>query len=107
MVRSRRPAVGGTFYDLGWAQSSTGQPRQALADYEEALDLYRDAGSRAGEAATRYNIAMIYRAGGRLDQAIDELEVVFELDRQVVYPDLASDTAMLEQVREERTQTQG
>ncbi|MEU8007457.1 hypothetical protein AB0B66_40390 [Catellatospora sp. NPDC049111] len=47
---------------------------------------------------------MIHRANGHLDRAISELELVVELDRQVEYPDLASDTAMLEQVRDERTQ---
>ncbi|WFE22127.1 tetratricopeptide repeat protein [Solwaraspora sp. WMMD937] len=130
------------FHYLGWAQRATGQPRQALASYEQALRLYREAGNRgneaaslnnigevydglgdrrralvfygealpirrevgdrAGEAVTRYNIAMVHRAEGDLDKAIDELEIVVELDRQVEHPDLASDTAMLEQVRQER-----
>jgi len=48
---------------------------------------------------------MIHWANRNLDQAIGELEVVVELDRQVGHPDLASDTATLEQVRQERAQT--
>jgi tetratricopeptide (TPR) repeat protein len=132
-------------YDLGWALSSTGWPRQALACCEQALNLYpevgdrggeavtltniggvyegwgdrqraliyfqqalpiaREVGDRAGEATTRYNIAMIHRADRNLDRAIRELELVVDLDRQIEHPDLASDTAELEQVRRERAQT--
>jgi hypothetical protein len=57
-----------------------------------------DQDRRAGEATTRYNIAMIHWAAGNLDQAIGELEFVVNLDRQVGHPDLTSDTAALEQV---------
>ena len=132
----------GAFYDRGWALSSTGQPRQAMTDYEQALILYREVGDRAGEAATlnniglvydglgdrqqaltyyqqalpitrevgnrageavtRYNIAMIHRTEGDLDRAVDKLERVVDLDRQVGHPDLESDTAILEEVRQQR-----
>jgi tetratricopeptide (TPR) repeat protein len=46
----------GAFYDLGWAQSSTEHPRQALDSYEQALRLYREAGDRGNEAATLTSI---------------------------------------------------
>jgi hypothetical protein len=45
---------------------------------------------------------MMHRQLGELDQAVTELELVVELDRQVGHPDLQSDTAMLERVRQER-----
>ena len=45
---------------------------------------------------------MIHRQPGELDRAVSELEQVVELDRQVGHPDLESDTAMLERVRQER-----
>jgi hypothetical protein len=48
---------------------------------------------------------MIYRGRGELDRAVAELQQVVELDRQVGHPDLASDTAMLDQVRQERART--
>jgi tetratricopeptide (TPR) repeat protein len=83
----------------------TRSSRQALASYEHALHLYLQASDRAGEAVTRYNIAMIHRAEGNLDRAIGELELVVDLDRQVGPPDLASDTAALEQIRQERART--
>lgn len=40
------------FYDRGWAYSSTGRPRPALDDYQQALSLDRQAGDRGNEAAT-------------------------------------------------------
>ena len=50
---------------------------------------------------TRYNVAMLYRAQGKLGRAAAELEQVVELDRQVSHPDLQSDTEMLHRVRQE------
>jgi len=48
-----------------------------------------------------YNVAMIHRAQGDLGRAVNELEQVVELDRQVSHPDLQSDTEMLHRVRQE------
>jgi hypothetical protein len=44
---------------------------------------------------------MVYRGQGQLDRAVAELEQVVELDRQIGHPDLESDTATLEQVRQQ------
>jgi tetratricopeptide (TPR) repeat protein len=81
---------------------SAWQRQQALEYYRQALPIRREVGDRAGEAVTRYNIAMMHRQRGQLDRAVTELELVVELDRQVGHPDLQSDTAMLERVRQER-----
>ncbi len=91
-----------TLTNIGAVHDGLGDPQQALAYYEQALPITREIGDRAGEAVTRYNIATIHRAHGDLDKAISELERVVDLDRQVEHPDLASDTAFLEQVRQER-----
>src|SRR3954469_23181921 len=64
----------GAFYDLGWAESSTGQPRQALASFEQALHLYRQAGNRASEAATLSNIGAVYDNLGDRQQALTYLQ---------------------------------
>jgi tetratricopeptide (TPR) repeat protein len=82
-----------------------GQPQRALEYYQQALPIQREVRDRAAEAVTRYNLAMIYRVRGELDLAVAELEQVVELNRQVDYPDLASDTAMLDRVRQERART--
>jgi hypothetical protein len=46
---------------------------------------------------------MIHRRRGELDRAISELARVVDLDRQVGHPDLQSDTAVLERLRQERS----
>jgi Tetratricopeptide repeat len=74
---------------------------RALEHYGRALPILREVGDRAGEAVTRYNVAMIHRAQGELGRAVAELEQVVELDRQVGHPDLQSDTEMLHRVRQE------
>jgi tetratricopeptide (TPR) repeat protein len=84
-----------------------GDGETALRHYQQALPLHRQAGDRAGEAATRYNIAMRLRAAGRLGEAVAELEVVVALDRAVQHPDLDADTAMLQRVRAEAAELPG
>ncbi|MBO3743956.1 tetratricopeptide repeat protein [Actinoplanes sp. NEAU-H7] len=90
--------IGGVYFGLG-------DRRRALDYYQLALPIQREVGDRVTEAVTRYNIAMIHRDGGKLNLAVAELERVVDLDRQVEHPDLADDTAMLEQVRQELAQT--
>jgi len=48
---------------------------------------------------------MIHRDLGELAEAVAELEQVVDLDRQVQHPDLDSDTAMLDQVRQEHARS--
>ena len=93
-----------TLNNIGHVYDGLGDRQQALTYYQQALPTLREVGDRAVEAVTRYNLAMIHRAAGDLDQAVGELEIVVDLDRQVEHPDLASDTAELEQVRQERAQ---
>jgi tetratricopeptide (TPR) repeat protein len=78
-----------------------GEPQRALEHYRQALPITREIGDRAGEAVTRYNVAMIHRDQGELGRAVVELEQVVELNRQVGHPDLKSDTEMLRRVRQE------
>ena len=83
------------------ACTAAGRAQRALEYYGQALPIRREVGDRAGEAVTRYNVAMIHRAQGDLGRAVAELEQVVELDRQVSHPDLQSDTEMLHRVRQE------
>ena len=78
-----------------------GDREQALDYYTRALPIREEVGDRAGESVTRYNIAMIHRAEGRLDNAVAELRQVVALDKQVGHPDLEADTAMLTQLETE------
>jgi Tfp pilus assembly protein PilF len=60
-----------------------------------------EVGNRAGESNTRHNLAMIYRAQGKLREAVEELKQVVELDELMQSPNLESDRAVLAQVQEE------
>src|SRR5690606_37298596 len=73
----------GAFYDLGWAQSSTGQPRPALASYEQALRLYRQASNRGNEAATLNNIGSVYDGLGDRQQALTYYQQALPIMREV------------------------
>jgi hypothetical protein len=59
-------------------------------------------GDHRRESVTSYNIALAYRSLGDLTAAERWLERTVELDEAIGHPDLASDRAMLEQVRQER-----
>jgi hypothetical protein len=67
------------------------------------LPILREVGDRAGEAVTRFNVPMVYRAEGDLARAVAELERVVELDPEVEHPELQADIEVLEQVRREMT----
>jgi tetratricopeptide (TPR) repeat protein len=94
-----------TLNNIGGVYARLGEQQRALEHYRQALPIQREVGDRAGEAVTRYNIAMIHRHRGELDRAISELERVVDLDRQVGHPDLQSDTATLQRLRQEHAQS--
>jgi hypothetical protein len=87
------------YESIGMAHHRGGDTQVALNYYEQALPIVREVGDRAGEANTRYNIAMVHRGVGRLAEAVAELELVVALDAAVENPRLEADMAMLEQVR--------
>ncbi|MEV6851459.1 tetratricopeptide repeat protein [Actinoplanes sp. NPDC051411] len=101
--RHHRGNEAATLNNIGSAHDRMGNRQRALDYYGQALPILREVGNRAREAATRFNLAMVCRRQGDLDRAVAELEQVVELDRQVGHPDLESDMAMLEQIRQERT----
>ncbi|MGW3782966.1 tetratricopeptide repeat protein [Micromonospora chokoriensis] len=73
----------GAFYDLGWVQSTTGHPRQALLSYEQALNLYRETGHRGNEAATLTNIGGVYNRLGDRERALAYYEQALPIAREV------------------------
>ncbi|NUM45219.1 MAG: hypothetical protein HUU38_10990, partial [Anaerolineales bacterium] len=59
------------------------------------------------ESVTRFNIALVFHAQGRLSEAIEQMQQVVELDELVQHPDLESDTATLRQLEAELTAQKG
>ncbi|MEU8186652.1 tetratricopeptide repeat protein, partial [Micromonospora carbonacea] len=72
-------------YRRGWARSSTGRPWLALEDYQQALTFYRQAGDRAGEAATLNNIGHVYDNLGDRQRALDHYHQALPITREVGY----------------------
>ncbi len=63
--------------------SASGQGRDALARYQEALGLFRSVSDRAGEATTLNNIGLVYSALGEKQQALDFFNQALPFYRQV------------------------
>ncbi len=63
--------------------SASGQGRDALARYQEALGLFRSVSDRAGEAATLNNIGAVYDDLGEKQQALDFYNQALSLHREV------------------------
>ena len=53
-------------YVIGLVYDNLGQRKKALDYYQQALPISEEVGDRAGESITRYNMAAIYLAEGRL-----------------------------------------
>ena len=91
-----------TLNNIGLVYDALGDKQGALAYYEQALPLLRQVGDRWVESITCYNMAMVYRSKGDLAMAEQWLMRRVELDEAIGHLDLASDRAMLEQVRQEQ-----
>lgn len=102
-----RSAEAATLSNIGQVHNRRGDYDTALRYYQQALPIQQDIGHRSGQASTRFNIALVFRSEGRLTEAVVELEAVVKLDQALGHPDLASDTAMLEQVRAELAKSPG
>ncbi|MCA9994743.1 MAG: tetratricopeptide repeat protein [Anaerolineales bacterium] len=78
------------------------QFQQAETAYQRSIALRQKIADGYGEGLTRYNLALLYQAQGRLEAAIHELQQVVELDEQLARLDLAAkDRAMLTQIQTE------
>jgi tetratricopeptide (TPR) repeat protein len=94
----RRQDEGAILNEIGLVYANLGQEQQAFEYFQKALPIQEEVGDQAGESVTRYNMAAIYRAQGRLAEAVTELRRVVALDRMVQHPDLESDMALLAEV---------
>ncbi|MFF5232985.1 tetratricopeptide repeat protein [Dactylosporangium sp. NPDC000521] len=73
----------GAFFDRGGARRATGQPRLALADYEQALAMYREIADRVNEAATLNDIGAVYNNLGDRQQALTFYQQALSIQRDV------------------------
>ncbi|MCW6051189.1 tetratricopeptide repeat protein [Lyngbya sp. CCAP 1446/10] len=59
-----------TLYQLGWIQDDWGNPKEAIAFYQQSLEIYEKIGDVQGKAATLHNLAIIYANQGDVEKAI-------------------------------------
>lgn len=76
-----------------------GQRSQALDFYQQALAIWEAAGDKASQALTGVNIAGMYQADGRFEEARQLMEHVIELDQAVDSPHLRSHRIILGAIR--------
>jgi tetratricopeptide (TPR) repeat protein len=88
-----------TLNNIGRVYDDLGDKAQALHYFEQALPLLRQVGDRWAESVTCFNIGMIYAGLGDLAQAESLLMRTVELDQAIGHPELESDRATLEAVR--------
>jgi tetratricopeptide (TPR) repeat protein len=65
-----------------------GDTKRQLEAYQKALELYRSAGHREGEALSMFNIADVYSETGDTDKAIHYLQLclpIFEAEKSLYY----------------------
>ena len=89
-----------TLNNIGAVYANLGERRRALEYYEQALPISREVGDRTGESVTLYNMAMVYEKEEHYAEATRLLEQVVAIDEAIEHPDLESDRAKLEQVRQ-------
>src|SRR6476661_1519155 len=72
-----------TLHELGISYANQGEVAQAIALYEESLELTRKIGDVLGKAATLHEIAGIYADRGEVAKAIAFYEQSLELKEQI------------------------
>jgi tetratricopeptide (TPR) repeat protein len=74
---------GGRFNKRGVDAFNQGQHREALNYFQQALDIRREVGDRAGEGATLDNIGFVYDSQGLYDQALKTYQDALVIHREV------------------------
>lgn len=69
--------------DIAQSQKMDGQLDRGLISLEEALEIRRDVGDRAGEGTVLNNISQIYSARGDYATALDYLQKSLEIRREI------------------------
>jgi len=89
-----------TLNNLGSVYQDKGEWDRAIEFYERSLAIVEKVGDVVGVSITLFNIASIYEDSERYAEAVELLERVVAIDRQVGHPDLESNLARLERVRQ-------
>ena len=80
---SDRRAEADRLLKQGRQQYQTGQFREALQSWQQALAILREIGDRAGEGITLYNIGFVYAHLGQYPQALEQYQQALAILREI------------------------
>ncbi|MEG4577708.1 tetratricopeptide repeat protein [Microcoleus sp. N3A4] len=72
-----------TLHELGWIQNDWGNPKEAIAFYQQSLELEEKIGDVQGKAATLHQLAGIYANQGDVEKAIAFYQQSLELKEKI------------------------
>ena len=70
-------------HELGWIQDDWGNKKEAIAFYEQSLQLEEKIGNVQGKAATLHCLAIIYANQGEVEKAIAFYQQSLELEEKI------------------------
>ncbi|WP_293124869.1 tetratricopeptide repeat protein [Microcoleus sp. bin38.metabat.b11b12b14.051] len=72
-----------TLYELGWIENDSGNKQEAIALYQQSLELKEKIGDVQGKAASLHQLAGIYANRGDVDEAIALYQQSLELKEKI------------------------
>jgi tetratricopeptide (TPR) repeat protein len=76
-----------TLYQLGWIQGDWGNKKEAIAFYQQSLELNEKIGNLQGKAATFAMLGQLLAMQGDFDQALNYLQQSLEILQHLRSPD--------------------
>jgi len=70
-------------YELGWIEGDWGNKQEAIALYQQSLELYEKIGNVQGKAASLHCLAIIYANRGEVEKAIALYQQSLELKEKI------------------------
>ncbi|MFN8466309.1 MAG: tetratricopeptide repeat protein [Caldilineaceae bacterium] len=94
-----RRGEGNALGSLGNAYYSLGETRRAIEYHEQYLVIAREIGDRHGEGIASWNLGLAYEKEDDLAQAIANMQVCVDYERELSHPDAEADAQRVDQLR--------
>jgi hypothetical protein len=83
-----------------------GKVHKAIGYYEQYLAIARETGDRRGEALGSWNLGLAYQKIGKLNEAVEAMQIWVDFEHEIRHPDAEKDAATVEELRQ-RLRDQG